>query len=43
MNCIGFTCGDCIGFPMEFKKEKYLNYEPFSQGSRHSFKEAHAF
>lgn len=34
MNCIGFTCGDCIGFPMEFAQpQKFINYVPFSQGS----------
>lgn len=33
MKCIGATCGDCIGFPMEFDNQKLINYEPFSQGS----------
>ena len=33
MKCIGFTCGDCIGFPMEFDNRKYMDYIPFSMGS----------
>ena len=33
MKCIGAICGDCIGFPMEFNNNKYMNYEPFSMGS----------
>lgn len=33
MKCIGATCGDCIGFPMEFiKSHKFINYQPFSMG-----------
>lgn len=36
MKCIGFTCGDCIGFPMEFNTQKYINYKPFSQGSHYT-------
>lgn len=32
MKCIGFTCGDCIGQPMEFERIKYMNYTPFSMG-----------
>ena len=37
MKCIGFTCGDCIGFPMEFNQsQKFINYKPFSQGSHYT-------
>ena len=33
MKCIGATCGDCIGFPMEFiQSHKFINYQPFSMG-----------
>ena len=35
MKCIGATCGDCIGFPMEFiQSHKFINYQPFSMGCR---------
>jgi ADP-ribosylglycohydrolase len=38
MKCIGFTCGDCIGFPLEFFGKEYrkslaVGYEPFKCGS----------
>ena len=37
MKCIGFTCGDAIGFPMEFNQsQKFINYKPFSQGSHYT-------
>lgn len=38
MKCIGFTCGDAIGFPLEFFGKEYRhqlsqNYQPFKLGS----------
>ena len=32
MKCVGFTCGDVIGQPVEFDRKKYVNYIPFSMG-----------
>lgn len=37
--CVGFTCGDVIGQPMEFVKKEYrkvMNYIPFSLASHYT-------